>query len=117
LQGPDPTSLSAFEFFAAYTQDSKVWSESEPILTISGTRYHLVDMDEIPAGCTSVDVLVDDNGEEIPCMMTAGLFGTEISGDVEGQRNMVGLVSGWWMFETVSEGEEKTLKRDILALV
>ncbi|EDR13029.1 uncharacterized protein LACBIDRAFT_322430 [Laccaria bicolor S238N-H82] len=108
LQGPDPTALSASDFFATYTQDSKTWSQSEAFLILSGTRYHLVDTNDIPAGCTDVDVLVDDNGEEIPCMMTAGLFGTEISGDVEGKRDTVRPVSGWWMFEKAIEGEGKT---------
>ena len=55
-----------------------------------------------------MDVLVDENGEEIPCMMTAGLFGTEFSGDVAGQRDTVRPVSGWWTFEKVAEGEGKT---------
>ncbi|EDR02948.1 uncharacterized protein LACBIDRAFT_295349 [Laccaria bicolor S238N-H82] len=107
LEGPDPTSLSASDFFATYTHDSKAWSQGDAFLTLSGTRYHLVDTNDIPAGCTGVDVLVDDNGEEIPCMMTAGLFGTEISGDVEGKRDTVRPVSGWWMFEKAAEGEGK----------
>jgi hypothetical protein len=55
-----------------------------------------------------VDVLVDDNGDKIPCMMTAGLFGMEISGDVEGQRDTVRPVLGWWIFEKVAEDEAKT---------
>ena len=108
MQGPGLTSLSASDFFATYTQDSKSWSEIEPILIVSGTPYHLVDSDEIPVGCTGVDVLVDDNGEEILCMMTAVLFGTELSGDVAGQRDTVRSVLGWRMFENVAEGEGKT---------
>ena len=106
MEGPDPTSLSASDFFATYTQVSEVWSQHEAILILSGTRCHLVDTDEIPAGCTGVDVLLDDNGEELKCMMTAGLFGTEIITDAKGRRNTVRPVSGWWMFEKVAEGEE-----------
>ena len=112
MEGPDPTSLSAFDFFATYTQDSEFWSQHEPMLIISGTRYHLVDTDEIPAGCTGVDVLLDDNGEELKCMMTAGLFGTEILADAKGKKNTVRPVSGWWMFEKVAEGEEKKDSRE-----
>ena len=116
MEGPDPTSLSASDFFATYTQVSEVWSQHEAILILSGTRCHLVDTDEIPAGCTGVDVLLDDNGEELKCMMTAGLYGTEILADVKGRRNTVRSVSRWWIFEKVAEGEEKRDSRqEILA--
>ena len=109
------TRPSASDFFATYTQDSEVWSQREPILILSGTRYHLVDTDEIPAGCTGPDVLPDDNGEELKCMMTAGLFGTEILADAKG-KNTVRPVLGWWMFEKVAEGEEKRdTRQEILA--
>ncbi|EDR13031.1 uncharacterized protein LACBIDRAFT_308433 [Laccaria bicolor S238N-H82] len=104
LLGLPPHTLSASDFFATFTDDGN-WDQNEPTLSIAGARYHLVDSDEIPVGCTGVDVLVDDNGDEIPCMMTAGLFGTEISGDL---RDTVRPVSGWWMFEKVTEPEEKT---------
>jgi hypothetical protein len=63
-----------------------------------------------------VDVLLDDNGEELQCMMTAGLFGTEILADAKGRRDTVRPVSGWWMFEKVAEGEEKRdTRQDLLA--
>jgi len=63
-----------------------------------------------------VDVLLDDNGEEFQCMMTAGLFGTEILADAKGRRDTVRPVSGWWMFEKIAEGEEKRDPRqDFLA--
>ncbi|KIJ90907.1 hypothetical protein K443DRAFT_14849 [Laccaria amethystina LaAM-08-1] len=77
LQGPDPTSQSASDFFATYTQDPKVWSQREPILITSSTRYHLVDTDEITEGCTGVDDLPNDDREVLQRMMTAGVFGTE----------------------------------------
>lgn len=55
-----------------------------------------------------MDVLVDDSGEEMPSIMIAGLFGTEISSYLARKRDTVRSVSGWWMFEKVAEGEQKT---------
>ncbi|EDQ98642.1 uncharacterized protein LACBIDRAFT_335783 [Laccaria bicolor S238N-H82] len=72
LPGSSPDALSASDFFATFTDDRN-WDQDGPTLSIAGARYHLVDSNKIPVGCTRVDVLVDDNREEIQCMMTADL--------------------------------------------
>ncbi|KAI0691479.1 hypothetical protein BC835DRAFT_113538 [Cytidiella melzeri] len=73
-------------------------------LVLDGVTYHRVAGDAIPPGNVSVDVLLDDNGEEINTMMTAGLVATRVSdsGDttlsVSGKQDVVAPVPGWWMF-------------------
>ena len=41
-------------------------------------------------------------------MMTAGLFGTELSGDVAGQRGTGRPILGLRLFKKVAEGKGKT---------
>ena len=61
-------------------------------------------MSDVPLGHASVDVLLDDNGEEFDTLMVAGLVATRVSdsGDTSlsesGIRDTVSPVSGWWIF-------------------
>ena len=79
-------------------------------------------MSDVPLGHASVDVLLDDNGEEFDTLMVAGLIATRVSdsGDTSlsesGTRDTVSPVAGWWMFTKRSglsrhqEEMEKTMK-------
>ena len=87
---------------------------------LDGSRYHLVDSKKIPSGLTEVDVLVDDNGQLFPSMMTVGLIGTQVCSSSDqkrsatGQRDTVKPIAGWWLFvKTSDENEREEAKKTI----
>lgn len=49
--------------------------ESDYSLYLEGTRYHQIDIKDIPSGFASVPLKVDDNGTEYDTTMLAGSFG------------------------------------------
>ncbi|KAI3598051.1 hypothetical protein WG66_009094 [Moniliophthora roreri] len=72
-------------------------------LVLDGTRYHFVDIDEIPLGYASVPDKLDDNGEVSGTIM-ADIVGIRV-GDSEdkslnesGKQDDIRLVPGWWIF-------------------
>lgn len=69
---------------------------------LDGVEFHIVDTDKIPAGYSSVPVKLDDNGREYDTNMLAGMVG--IHAGSEGL-DTIQPVSGWWMYEKVSEEE------------
>jgi hypothetical protein len=109
----DPASLSAEDFFKTYTNEIRFRNQRQAALVLDGSRYHLVDSQKIPSGFTEVDVLVDDNGQLFPSMMTVGLIGTQVcsSGDLKrsatGQRDTVKPIAGWWLFVKISDENER----------
>ncbi|PIL35816.1 hypothetical protein GSI_01476 [Ganoderma sinense ZZ0214-1] len=54
-------------------------SYSDPYYTLDGVPYFSLDMKDIPAGYSEVDVLVDDNGEELECRMVSGHLASAVS--------------------------------------
>ena len=73
-------------------------------LTLDGTTYPKIDTDSIAGGHASVDVLLDDNGEEFKTMMTAGIVASRVSNSndtrlsQDGTKDVVAPVTGWWIF-------------------
>ncbi|KAI0418381.1 hypothetical protein F5X98DRAFT_117163 [Xylaria grammica] len=83
--GSGPTYLSGWlTAFCFWDGDGKsMYSDRASGCEINGTKYHKLDMDDIPVGYVSVPVTVDDNGHEIKTRMVAGSVGiaTSSSGD------------------------------------
>lgn len=79
-------------------------------LILDNVPYHCIDTTDIPPGYAEVDVLLDDNGVMIDCLLTAGIvgstirdskdFGLQLHGD--GVRDVVCPLVGWWMYEKPS---------------
>lgn len=113
LPNGDPASLSAEDFFKIYTKETRFRNQRQAALVLDGSPYHLVDSQKIPSGFTEVDVLVDDNGQLFPSMMTVGLIGMQVcsSGDQKrsatGERDTVKPIAGWWLFVKVSDENER----------
>uniref|UniRef100_A0A0W0G7U5 Uncharacterized protein n=1 Tax=Moniliophthora roreri TaxID=221103 RepID=A0A0W0G7U5_MONRR len=115
--------LFRFVEHAEFRQSSPLWGEAVLItkcvvvessshapnafigshLVLDGTRYHFVDIDEIPLGYASVPDKLDDNGEVSGTIM-ADIVGIRV-GDSEdkslnesGKQDDIRLVPGWWIF-------------------
>jgi len=114
--GVDPTSLSSAEFFERYMIPNKCnyddFGPNHKPLVLDNMPYHFIDTDDIPNGYAEVDVLLDDNGVEFDCMLTAGHVGSTVcdSKDIgwklqgSGVRDVVRPLVGWWMYEKPSPG-------------
>ncbi|KAF8945320.1 hypothetical protein BGZ46_006056, partial [Entomortierella lignicola] len=97
---------SAAEIFGEITSNCS----EDTGLVLDYSRYYSVDTKDIPHGYVEVNVLIDDNGTEIPAKMTAGHVGMQVSttydtDDEIKQRNTVKPSSGWWIFTTLPEGQ------------
>ena len=87
----------------------------EKSLILDDMPYHRLDTDDIPPGYAEVDVLLDDNGEKIDCMITAGLVGSMVLDSKDfgwnlggsGIRDVVSPLAGWWMFKKPSPEDQK----------
>ncbi|KAI0203596.1 hypothetical protein F4808DRAFT_25027 [Astrocystis sublimbata] len=86
--GSGPTFLSGWlTAFCFWDADGKSMYNSDRDHTtaegggceIDGAKYGKMDMENIPAGYTSVPVTVDDNGHEIKTRMVAGSVGIAVS--------------------------------------
>ncbi len=96
-----------------------------PGCQLGDTLYHKVDLDNIPSGCTSVPVKVDDNGTLYETCMVAGSVGIRATSSggllgesrthepydyqpaiISGRPGLDSLQpeSGWWMYE-LKEGK------------
>ncbi len=88
-----------------------------PGCQLGDTLYHKVDLDNIPSGCTSVPVKVDDKGTLYETCMVAGSVGIHATssgglldesthGIISGRPGLDSLQpeSGWWMYE-LKEGK------------
>lgn len=99
-------------------QREKGWNDRRsPYLEIEGTRYHTLDLDEIPAGYGSVPVKFDDNGYRFEAIMVAGSVGFNATSSgkplADGKigKDTLQPVTGWWMFEkkkTKDEAKRRT---------
>ncbi|EIW55111.1 uncharacterized protein TRAVEDRAFT_51237 [Trametes versicolor FP-101664 SS1] len=71
--------------------------------TLDGVPYFTVDIESIPAGCCEVDVMVDDNGQQIPCTMIAGhVASVATAKDPGGPLDTLAPAPQWFMMEKKS---------------
>ena len=96
--------------FCFWDVDGKVKSQiDKECLVLDGARYHRINSNDVPPGFSSVPVLIDDNGEEVPSMMIAGSVGIGFSSSGQqcekGGRGLdtVQPAVGWWMLEKKSQ--------------
>lgn len=75
-------------------------------LIIEGMEYPLISINDIPSGFCDADVLVNDNGQELRCVVVAGHIATEVlevvQDDGRRQKKIMGAVrpaAQWFMFE------------------
>ncbi|KIM39032.1 hypothetical protein M413DRAFT_419457 [Hebeloma cylindrosporum] len=96
-QGPPPIDHDTREDFESKKKRYKG-------LSLDGVDYPIIDSDSIPSGFCEVDVKVDDNGEELQCMMVSGHMASLVEGK---KRDTVRPVSAWFMFENAREGQDE----------
>jgi hypothetical protein len=75
-QSRAPKSMSSCRFWSSYT---RLLHESRPHLTLDGTEYPVIGQEQVPSRYAEVDVKVDNNGVEIPCVIVAGFVGMGLS--------------------------------------
>ncbi|KAF9197047.1 hypothetical protein BGZ49_002636 [Haplosporangium sp. Z 27] len=110
-------SLSAEDLFGKHATNKDNDNDDE-YLVLDGAPYHHVDTARIPNGYAEVEVLIDDNGTEIPAKMVAGHIGMQVYSDsisesidkekkprTKSKRNTVMPASGWWIFTTLPDGQ------------
>lgn len=84
-----------------------------PNLVLDGATYHRIDSDQVPPGYSSVPVLIDDDGNQVPAMMVAGSVGISCSSSGRQlEKGSTGLdtlqaVTDWWMFEKKSQKKKE----------
>ncbi|KAF9526382.1 hypothetical protein CPB83DRAFT_770368 [Crepidotus variabilis] len=74
-------------------------------LILDGVPYSYIDLGKIPLGYCEVEVLLNDNGVELKCMMVSGLMGSVIEGD---KQDTLKPLPVWFMFEK-EEAEQKEI--------
>ncbi|KAJ6552858.1 hypothetical protein B0H19DRAFT_1377637 [Mycena capillaripes] len=109
IQGPE--SMSPSSFWSSY---SRPLEDSRPHLILGGTRYPVIDSDDLAAGYTEVDVMLnDDHGRQIGCVIVAGLVGVGFSSSRDtslsftGKNDTVRKVVGWWIYSKLEEAEHQ----------
>ena len=76
-----------------------------PVLILDGVQYHRVEDDKVPPGYVTVEVHVDDNGDEFEALLIAGSVGVRTSSSGNKAIDGVSVLdtlqaeSGWWMIE------------------
>lgn len=73
---------------------------SNPTYTLDGIPFFMVPITDVPPGYCEVDVIVNDNGVELDCMMVAGHVA--FSGSSAAGSKAIDTVSPsaqWFMFE------------------
>ena len=64
-------------------------------LVLDKVSYPVIDSGDVPVGFCEVDVKLDDNGEEFPCMMVSGLLAFSVEGE---KKDTVRPCPSWFMF-------------------
>jgi hypothetical protein len=82
--------------------------------------YRKFDTDKIPAGYTTVPVLLNDNGIQYNTVMVAGSVGYKVTSSIDAvvdapnktprTLDTIQPVSGWWMYE--SNGKSESAGKD-----
>ncbi|KAJ7133112.1 hypothetical protein C8R44DRAFT_899458, partial [Mycena epipterygia] len=106
-----PETLTAEEFWSAYSFTSRRW------LIMDGTPYHPLDTNRVPLGYAGVDVILIDAGERFDTFMVAGMVGKQVSSSDDpslsstGKDDTLQPVAGWWICtkkeNVMSEREEQ----------
>ncbi|EOA80870.1 hypothetical protein ACJQWK_10017 [Exserohilum turcicum] len=97
---------------ANHVKPRRFHCEMNPPLVLDGIVYHQIDTDDIPPGCSSVPVLVNDNGTKFNTKMIAGSLGIQVTNSesenpqVDGRGDTLQSLSGWMMYEVRSENRE-----------
>jgi len=114
--GLNPASLSSAEFLDTYMiRHQRPFMSIDESLVLDNMPYHRIDTNDIPPGYAEVDVKLDDNGEKIDCILTAGLVGSMVrdSKDMDwnlrgsGIRDVVSPLAGWWMSKKPSPADQR----------
>ena len=87
-QGPLPAGHAAAQNFEAERQ-------RENGLSLDGIDYPIIDSEDVPIGFCEVDVKLNDNGEELKCMMVSGHVASLVEGE---KRDTIRPVPAWFMF-------------------
>ncbi|KAJ6526097.1 hypothetical protein B0H19DRAFT_1339031 [Mycena capillaripes] len=104
--------ISAFCLFAS----DGLW-QGRTHLTLDGTEYPVIRQEQVPSGYAEVDVKVDNNGAEIPCVIVAGFVGMgpsssrDLSFSRTGKNDTLRPVLAWWIYSKLEESE-KTNQRE-----
>jgi len=109
-QGSGPTYLSGWiTAFCVWSNEGK-WmgpvlpGQQEPSrwmpmpvekLVLDDAEYNVIDSDEVPNGFCEVDVKLDDNGEELECMMVSGHLASRVEGL---KKDTLRPLPSWFMF-------------------
>jgi hypothetical protein len=88
-----------------------------PTLKMDGVQYHVIDSDNVPPSTAEVDVQLNDNGQELECVMVAGIVGASSrSAKVDGGDDVcdgeIQPVSAWWMFTVGPKPARKNYDMD-----
>jgi hypothetical protein len=104
LERPEaPETLSAKQFHAAYVRGTQ-WHGGHLQLVLDDVPFHQADSDNLPPSYAEVPVKLDDNRKVFDCVLTAGLFGTQISSSHDSGLSAAAVndtvqpLAGWWMF-------------------
>ncbi|KAF9525538.1 hypothetical protein CPB83DRAFT_796286 [Crepidotus variabilis] len=73
-----------------------------PKVVLDDVPYSFIDFDDVPSGYCEVNVKLDDNGQEIDCMMVSGLMGSTVEGE---KRDTLRPLPAWFMFVTETAKE------------
>ncbi|KAJ7021179.1 hypothetical protein C8F04DRAFT_1050099 [Mycena alexandri] len=104
----DPATLPAFHFWSTYAPSLQ---ETSLDMTIDGTKYPVLTIHDLPAGCAEVDITVNRGGIASPCVVVAGLTGVGFSSSRDhslsgsGRNDTVRPVVAWWIFSMLPEAQ------------
>ncbi|KAJ7784963.1 hypothetical protein DFH07DRAFT_786375 [Mycena maculata] len=110
VQSRAPETMSSRRFWSSYTRPLQ---ESRPHLTLDGTEYPIINANNVSVGYAEVDVKVDNNGTEMPCVIIVGLVGMGFSSSRDltvsstGKNDTVRPVVAWWMYSKLDEAERQ----------
>jgi hypothetical protein len=73
-----------------------------PELVLDEVSYPVIDSGDVPVGFCEVDVKLDDNGVELPCMMVSGHLAISVEGE---KKDGIRPLPSWFMFVKREEEE------------
>ena len=69
---------------------------------LDGVSYFTLPFENIPDGYGEVDVMIDDDGKEIPCMMVAGNLAFSVTESTPGGKlDTVSPSPQWYMLQKI----------------
>jgi hypothetical protein len=70
-------------------------TDTVPELVLDNVSYPVIESDDVPTGYCEVDVKLDDNGVELPCMMVSGQLAYSVEGE---KKDTIRPLASWFMF-------------------